>query len=147
MLQLLQPFFWWARSSWEARRLDERGMTTETWFKSVNTSAKSANARLGRPVWPGLAGIRQGTAVDAWPSWATGSRAGEDRMGQSGEGGLVLASAGTRPIVGYPVVGLPPRVPHPSLTHRPPLPVGHGSTVGDCGGTFSPLGRMALLVS
>ena len=30
MLQLLQPLFWWARSSWEARRPDEQGMTTET---------------------------------------------------------------------------------------------------------------------
>jgi len=30
MLQLLQPLLWWARSSWEAKHHDERGMTTET---------------------------------------------------------------------------------------------------------------------
>jgi hypothetical protein len=30
MLQLLQLVFWRARSSWEATRHDEQGMTTET---------------------------------------------------------------------------------------------------------------------
>jgi hypothetical protein len=30
MLQLLQPLFWRLRSSWDASRRDEQGMTTET---------------------------------------------------------------------------------------------------------------------